>query len=386
MFPTRRGERMTRQAFWHIIKRYARKACVNRDLSPHTLQARLCDPFAQLPPRTCGSCKCCFGHSDLSTTQIYTHVAARAYASASTRSTIRAADGVIGPPRWLRLLWRWLYEAAFIPRNVAAFAACAALSAAVLAGGAVAVCAWCNDAGAGPSCPCSNVAGVATGHVFARWPRWHCTHADTRNRRGALAVPISVYMSRDGKYVIAGDLFKVASHEDLTEVHRRELRRKLIDAVPESQMVVFSPPDPKYTVTVFTDVDCAYCRALHGQINDYNRLGIKVRYVFFPRTGPNTSSWYKAEQVWCSTDRRNGANAVPSLGEVLPAAKLCGHTPGGARIRPRPGDWPCGHAWDHRGRMVLWSEATCRPTHYWWRRRTAPRPPPRSSRRAWRLT
>jgi thiol:disulfide interchange protein DsbC len=90
-------------------------------------------------------------------------------------------------------------------------------------------------------------------------------------------------------------------------------------------MVVFSPPDPKYTVTVFTDVDCVYCRALQRQIKDYNRLGIKVRYVFFPRTGPDTGSWYKAEQVWCSADRR-AALTRAKLGEPLDT-KPCGSTP-----------------------------------------------------------
>ena len=90
-------------------------------------------------------------------------------------------------------------------------------------------------------------------------------------------------------------------------------------------MVVFSPPHPKYTVTVFTDVDCVYCRALHGQIADYNRLGVSVRYVFFPRTGPNTASWYKAEQVWCSADRKHGADARQA-GRAA-AAKVCSNTP-----------------------------------------------------------
>ena len=140
-------------------------------------------------------------------------------------------------------------------------------------------------------------------------------------RRGADIV----YMSKDGKYVLTGDLYAVGNHEDLTEVRRRELRRTLIDAVPESQMVVFSPAHPKYTVTVFTDVDCVYCRALHGQIADYNQLGIKVRYMFFPRTGPNTSSWYKAEQVWCSSNRR-AALTRAKLGEPL-SAKICPNNP-----------------------------------------------------------
>jgi thiol:disulfide interchange protein DsbC len=140
-------------------------------------------------------------------------------------------------------------------------------------------------------------------------------------RRGADIV----YMSRDGQYVFTGDLYRIAGRNNLTEARRRELRTELINAVPESQMVIFSPPQPKYTVTVFTDVDCGYCRELHRQIADYNRLGVRVRYLFFPRTGPNTESWYKAEQVWCSADRK-AALTRAKLGEKLDA-KACGTTP-----------------------------------------------------------
>ena len=140
-------------------------------------------------------------------------------------------------------------------------------------------------------------------------------------RRGADIV----YMSGDGQYVFTGDLYNVPTHNNLTEAHRRLLRQKLIDAIPESQMVIFSPPQPKYTITVFTDVDCAYCRELHRQIADYNRLGVRVRYIFYPRTGPNTESWRKAEQVWCSTDRRSALTRA-KLGQSLDA-KPCGATP-----------------------------------------------------------
>ena len=113
------------------------------------------------------------------------------------------------------------------------------------------------------------------------------------------------YVTADGKYAFGGDLVEVATNEDLTEDHRRDIRVAEIGAIPESQMLIFGPKDPKYTITVFTDVDCAYCRQLHSQIADYNRLGIRVRYLFYPRTGPNTESWTKAEQVWCSTDRND---------------------------------------------------------------------------------
>jgi thiol:disulfide interchange protein DsbC len=133
------------------------------------------------------------------------------------------------------------------------------------------------------------------------------------------------YVTTDGKYAISGDLFDIAKSDNLTEAHRRELRMKQIDAIPETDMVVFGPKDPKYTVTVFTDVDCAYCRQLHSQISDYNRLGIRVRYIFFPRTGPNTDSWTKAEEVWCSPNR-NEALTRAKLGQPLPN-KPCANNP-----------------------------------------------------------
>jgi thiol:disulfide interchange protein DsbC len=115
------------------------------------------------------------------------------------------------------------------------------------------------------------------------------------------------YVSADGKYAFAGDMYRVTEKGEfpnLTEVRRRELRLQLLGDVPESQMIVFGPANAKHTITVFTDFDCPWCRRLHSQIAEYNKLGIRVRYMFFPRTGPNTESWFKAEAVWCAKDRK----------------------------------------------------------------------------------
>ena len=134
-----------------------------------------------------------------------------------------------------------------------------------------------------------------------------------------------VYVTADGKYAFTGDLVELASDKNLSEQRRRELRVKAISAFPESEMVIFGPQDTKYTVTVFTDVDCPYCRKLHSQIAVYNHLGIRVRYLLYPRTGPNTVAWTKAEQVWCSSDR-SAALTRAKLGEEL-KAKPCANNP-----------------------------------------------------------
>ena len=134
-----------------------------------------------------------------------------------------------------------------------------------------------------------------------------------------------VYVTADGKYAFTGDLVELATNNNLSEQHRRELRLKAIGNFPESDMLIFGPKDSKYTVTVFTDVDCPYCRKLHSQIAAYNRLGIRVRYLLYPRTGPNSESWTKAEQVWCSSDR-NAALTRAKLGEEL-KNKPCAENP-----------------------------------------------------------
>lgn len=134
------------------------------------------------------------------------------------------------------------------------------------------------------------------------------------------------YVSADGKYLVQGEIIDLASDQNLTEARREGVRRDVLSGVSEAGMVVFAPAKPPTaTVTVFTDVDCGYCRKLHKQIADYNARGIKVRYMYFPRSGPGTASWTEAEQVACSADRQ-AALTRAKLGEKL-TTKPCKPNP-----------------------------------------------------------
>ena len=140
-----------------------------------------------------------------------------------------------------------------------------------------------------------------------------------------------VYLTADGRYLLRGEIQDLSTGRNVTEARQTEMRSELMASLDESRMIVFSPENPAHTVTVFTDIDCGYCRKLHQEMQAMNDLGIKVRYVFYPRSGPGTASWAKAEAVWCSPDR-NDALTRAKQGEQV-TAKPCGETPVAEQFR-----------------------------------------------------
>jgi len=139
--------------------------------------------------------------------------------------------------------------------------------------------------------------------------------------------PNVAYVSEDGRYFIEGDLFDLDSNQNLTEDRRARARAKVLAGIDPETMIVFSPSpeNQKHTVTIFTDIDCGYCRQLHREMSQLNDLGITVQYVSYPRTGPDTDSWDKADKVWCSPDR-NTAFTDATLGGKVPE-DMCESTP-----------------------------------------------------------
>lgn len=115
--------------------------------------------------------------------------------------------------------------------------------------------------------------------------------------------PVVFYTSADGRYMIRGEIHNMETDENITAARVDQARARSLAAIEDKDLIVFGPKNAPYTVTVFTDVTCTYCRMLHSQIDKYNELGIRVRYAAFPRAGLASENWQTMERVWCAPDR-----------------------------------------------------------------------------------
>ncbi len=119
-----------------------------------------------------------------------------------------------------------------------------------------------------------------------------------------------LYVSDDGKYLLQGRLVDVATRTDLTEKKLGATRLKAIEKIGQDNMIIFKPKIGKYTVTIFTDIDCGYCRKLHSEIDQYMAEGITIQYLFYPRAGKGSDSYNKAVSVWCAKDHNAALTAA----------------------------------------------------------------------------
>ncbi|ANB16784.1 disulfide isomerase DsbC N-terminal domain-containing protein [Dokdonella koreensis] len=130
-----------------------------------------------------------------------------------------------------------------------------------------------------------------------------------------------VYVSDDGRYLMQGKLYDAASRTDLTDARLGKARVEKLKNIPASQLLSFGPDKPKYKLTIFTDIDCGYCRKLHQEVAEYNKLGIEFDYLFFPRSGIDSPSFKKAVSVWCAADKKAAFTAAK--GGADPAPLTC---------------------------------------------------------------
>jgi len=112
-----------------------------------------------------------------------------------------------------------------------------------------------------------------------------------------------IYMTADGKHAVKGDIINIRRNVNITENRRAEARLNIISKMPKEKMIIYPVKNKRFSITVFTDIDCVYCRRLHDEMNQFAQQGVEVRYLFFPRAGLGSGSYKKAESVWCADDQ-----------------------------------------------------------------------------------
>ncbi|MFD2229627.1 DsbC family protein [Alkalimarinus sediminis] len=131
-------------------------------------------------------------------------------------------------------------------------------------------------------------------------------------------------VSADGKYIIAGEVYQLDGHKitNLTEQKREISRAAIMATIPESEKLSFIPEgQTKATITVFTDIDCGYCRKLHKEVPQLNAMGVRVDYLGYPRAGVGSGSYNKLMSAWCADDPMDAMTKAKN-GKTIPA-KSC---------------------------------------------------------------
>ncbi len=141
---------------------------------------------------------------------------------------------------------------------------------------------------------------------------------------GILQVQIEgdiVYATDDGRYLLQGRVIDMDTREDLTELAKADIRKELLDEIDVTSQIEFVPEKTDYDLTVFTDIDCGYCRKLHSQMSEYNDQGIAIHYMAFPRAGIGSASYDKFVSVWCADDQQEALTSAKAGAE--PEPKQC---------------------------------------------------------------
>ena len=126
---------------------------------------------------------------------------------------------------------------------------------------------------------------------------------------GMYAIEISggrtIYGMEDGIHFFTGDLFRFEGDiTNLSELRQNTKRKQLMNTISDEDTIAFGEGRGGYleTINVFTDVDCGYCRKLHSEIAEINALGIRVRYLAYPRGGIGSEGYEKLVTAWCAKD------------------------------------------------------------------------------------
>ncbi|MFP3013525.1 MAG: bifunctional protein-disulfide isomerase/oxidoreductase DsbC [Arsenophonus sp. NC-QC1-MAG3] len=128
-----------------------------------------------------------------------------------------------------------------------------------------------------------------------------------------------IYVTEDGKYLLEGPIYDLSGQMPINVTN--QILAKKIESMSD-QMIIFKSAEEKYLVTIFTDVTCGYCKKFHQDIGEYNKNGITVRYLAFPRNGLHEESAKAMTSIWCSTNPKK-AFTDALKGEIVSPIEKC---------------------------------------------------------------
>lgn len=116
------------------------------------------------------------------------------------------------------------------------------------------------------------------------------------------------FVSNDGNFFFEGNVFDIQNRQLVNEQQMRPFRQQQLGQ--HSDFIEYKAKDERHVVTVFTDPSCGYCRRLHQEIADYNKAGITVRYLAFPRGGLGSETSKELEAIWCARDKNSAMDSA----------------------------------------------------------------------------
>lgn len=132
-----------------------------------------------------------------------------------------------------------------------------------------------------------------------------------------------LYMTEDANYLVMGNLVDLRTRDSVTESTKTKARKQILGTLDVSSMIEFPAKGKvKHIMTVFTDIDCPFCKKFHKEVPKLNEAGITVRYMAFPRSGIDTPSFKKMEAIWCADDQVKAMDEMKNQNK-LPSSKAC---------------------------------------------------------------
>ena len=123
-----------------------------------------------------------------------------------------------------------------------------------------------------------------------------------------------LYADPQGEYFVVGQLYRYSDDDgfvNLTEKKAAVTRAEKMKQVADTDKVVYAPAgEVKATINVFTDPSCPYCRKLHEEIPELNKMGVQVNYLAYPRAGFGSSAYKEMVSIWCQEPGKARADAM----------------------------------------------------------------------------